>query len=871
MKPGTPQTAAAAPSASDAELVLAARRGDRKAFVEIVARHQAMVCGIALGILGDFAASEDAGQEAFLAAWRRIHELREPERLRAWLGQIARNAALGQLRRKKGHETLDEDLPVADSAPTPDEIAATDEEAALVRDSLKKLPEDYRLPLVLYYREGQSVRAVAEALGISEDAAKQRLARGREMLRDRMSGLIETVLTRTKPGAVFTMAIAAAIGALAAPSAVAGTAFAAASTAGTTASTTPLVAAMSTSKALLVAACVVAALFIPIGYRLSAVKAPAPPPVVVAAPAPTETAAPAAPTAPSFGSSALFAEWRELHHRYGTNAQAMPALYDAINKLKDPFHKQGFMSALMAEWVEVDPKGGLTYFLGKVKSDSQRHEFFMDWFAADPTNAVKGLLTGAEGWDGIARDCLTNIVRVLPAAIPQIAAQLPKAADTYYDHSVWDAFALLAQNGLAAARQSAENLTGPNRDEALAGIAQVWAKSDLNADINWAKGLPDGTDRDEIIRAALIGKASVDPATALNLVGTVPSGGRNAYFASTTGARVLEQAGEANFDAVAAWLAANPGRLSSQDLEGIAHPVTQRLNTDAVGFLTARSEDGSLTSLVPAIESALLNQAGGQRQAVWEWLQTQPDNDTIKNLREEVIRSAAWQDPPLALQLAAQLPNTPEGDSEMKMLAQSALNGGRELSRFDQMMQEAPERLKQPLLECAFDDLGHQTLGEPQSWIARLNQLPESARPQGTADLAGAWASQVPEEATAWALSLPAGEAQNKAVGAIATAWAANDPQSAASWVESLPAGPERDHGAESLVGAVANEYPREAWDWALSISDPTERESAATQAIKTLGVRDPATAQQLIASSPFPEETRSRLEQALPKTPNTR
>src|SRR5712691_3388417 len=97
-------------SISDAELVRAARRGEKRAFVEIVVRHQAMVCGIALGILGDFAASEDAGQEAFLTAWRKIHEIRDPERLRAWLGQIARNAALGQLRCKRGHESWDEGL-----------------------------------------------------------------------------------------------------------------------------------------------------------------------------------------------------------------------------------------------------------------------------------------------------------------------------------------------------------------------------------------------------------------------------------------------------------------------------------------------------------------------------------------------------------------------------------------------------------------------------------------------------------------------------------------------------------------------------------------------------------------------------------------
>src|SRR4026208_302322 len=101
-------------SASDAELVHAARRGDKRAFVEIVARHQAMVCGVALGILADFAASEDAGQEAFLTAWRKLHELREPERLRAWLAQIARNAALGQLRRARKHESLDDAMMLPD-------------------------------------------------------------------------------------------------------------------------------------------------------------------------------------------------------------------------------------------------------------------------------------------------------------------------------------------------------------------------------------------------------------------------------------------------------------------------------------------------------------------------------------------------------------------------------------------------------------------------------------------------------------------------------------------------------------------------------------------------------------------------------------
>ena len=121
-------------AAVDAELVRLAREGDKRAFVEIVARYQGMVCGVALGILGDFAASEDAGQEAFLIAWRKIGELRDPERLRCWLGQIARNAALGQLRRNGRNggrqEGLENAAETVDESPGPDESAATEEETA---------------------------------------------------------------------------------------------------------------------------------------------------------------------------------------------------------------------------------------------------------------------------------------------------------------------------------------------------------------------------------------------------------------------------------------------------------------------------------------------------------------------------------------------------------------------------------------------------------------------------------------------------------------------------------------------------------------------------------------------------------------------
>ena len=855
LKSDSEQTA----SIPDADLARAAQRGDKRAFVEIVARHQAMVCGIALGILRDFAASEDAGQEAFLTAWRKIHELREPESLRAWLAQIARNAALGQMRRTRGHDELSDDLILLDESPTPDQVTANREEAALVQAALAKLPETYRSPLVLYYREGKSVRAVAETLGLSEDAVKQRLARGRELIQERMSGLMERVLTRTMPSAVFTMIIAAAIGALATPSAVAAAAFGSAAAAGTSAATTStpsLLGFMSTSKAVLVAAAVAAILCVPIGYQLASKSESRP----ARAERPAQaTDVVAANPASGMENSAWFAEWRELHEKHGTNAQAMPLLYKAIGEIKDSFRRQAFRTVLIAEWAEVDPRGGLEFFLGKGPDGSQRRQFMEEWMARDARAAVDALLASDKGIEKMPRDLLTNIARVAPSRLAEVASRVPKA-ESYWDASLGNAFTILAEGDLSSAIKAAQSVDGGNRDEALFGVAKVWGKSDLKGAIAWARTLPDGTDRDEVIRGALLGRAAIDPGSALDAVEEVPAGGRHAYAASTTGARVLQEAAKADFDATVQWLAAHPGRLGREDLYGLAYPVTDRMNAGVEEFLNARVADGSLSALVPAIDNSLLNAASGQRAAVWEWLKTQPISEATKSIRAEVLSSSAWQDPELALQLVNDLPRTEAGDAEVKELARCLYNGGDRLHRFEQLMKQAPERLQQPLVEQAFDSLYGGYMDDPARWISRLSLLPESSRPRATEELARAWAQQTPEEAAAWEASLPSGDGRNRAAGSIASEWGRQDPLGAGEWVLSLPAGTERDQAAAGMVLALANQTPQQAWHWAMSIGDDLQRKEAAARAANAMAQRDPAQARQWIDASPFTAETKADL-----------
>jgi RNA polymerase sigma factor (sigma-70 family) len=840
-------------------LVEASRRGDKRAFVEIVARHQAMVCGIAFGILGDFAASEDAGQEAFLTAWRKIHDLREPERLRAWLGQIARHAALGHLRRIRGHDAVDlEQAPdVADDAPAPDAVAATEEEVALVRESLAKLPETYRLPLVLFYREHQSVRAVAQALGVSEDAVKQRLARGREMLRERMSGLIENVLGRTGPTPIFTMAIAAAIGALVAPAAVAGGVFTAAAAAGTTTSaSTPLASlfiTMSAFKTLIITA-VVTVVCIPVGFYLRS-----DPESAARSSKETLPAAAQQKISGGFETSAIFAEWKQLHDTYGTTPEAMPEIYQAIAALKDPFRRRAFRAALVAEWVQVDPTNGLIFFLDKRGDARERRQFFDEWLARDARAAVNTLLESGMGWEGAAHDALAEIARRVPARVPEIVSRLPKT-----DTSVRDAFAIVAEGGLAPARTAAEAIQGPNREQALSGVAQEWAKSDLEAAITWIKGLPAGTDRDEIIRAALVGKAATDPGAALEKVGMVSAGGRQGYYASTTGARVLRAAAAADFDSTLSWLAGHPGRFESEDMMGLVSAVGERLNADPAGFLTQYASAGYLSAMMPAIANALLNDASGQRAVIWDWLKAQPNDETMQSIQNNVLSSASYQDPALALRLVADLPSTAEGDAQVKFMANSLLNNGSVVARLDKLLEQAPERMRQPLIESAFEYLRPDTLEDPRTWVARLPFLPEGARARGIQALVGAWAERSPEETGAWVSTLPPGESRDTALGSVTSAWATKDPAAASAWVNSLSAGADRDRGAQALAFAFADNRPQEAWDWAVSIRDEERRTIAAKRAVLAVAQRDPTMAQQWIESSALDQETKAKLQSAL-------
>jgi len=212
-------------TSSDAQLVEGSLTGDRDAFARIVKRYQSLVCSITYNATGSLSLSEDLAQETFLAAWKQLPELREPPKLRSWLCGITRFLVGKELRRRgrepiHAAESLDAIHDVPSLEPSPSAEAVSREQEAILWGALERIPEVYREPLILFYREQQSVERVAVELELSEDAVKQRLSRGRKLLHEEVIAFVEGTLSRSAPGQAFSDAVLAVLPA--APAATAG-------------------------------------------------------------------------------------------------------------------------------------------------------------------------------------------------------------------------------------------------------------------------------------------------------------------------------------------------------------------------------------------------------------------------------------------------------------------------------------------------------------------------------------------------------------------------------------------------------------------------------------------------------------------------
>ena len=191
---------------SEVDLARRLLSGDAAALTPFVESFQSKVFQYTWLMCGQREDAEEVAQDTLLKVFESFDQLKEPERVKAWVFRIAKNYCL--MKRRKSvfapdrELSLDELLPsfngdgerslqVADGSELPDSQVLRGELNRQLENALKDLPETYRPVVLLRDVEGLSTAETAEVLELSEDVVKQRLHRGRLALRKALAGYVE--------------------------------------------------------------------------------------------------------------------------------------------------------------------------------------------------------------------------------------------------------------------------------------------------------------------------------------------------------------------------------------------------------------------------------------------------------------------------------------------------------------------------------------------------------------------------------------------------------------------------------------------------------------------------------------------------------
>jgi RNA polymerase sigma-70 factor (ECF subfamily) len=163
------------------DLVEAARRGDRAAYVDLIRPRIDRLYAIAHRTLRDVDRAEDAVQDALVIAWRDLRGLRDPDRFDAWLGRVLVNVCLAHASRERRRSAVLRALPV-DGPAAPDDLLTIADRDQLER-GFRRLAPDQRAILVLHHFAGYTSAEVAEVLGIPPGTARSRLHNAHRAMR----------------------------------------------------------------------------------------------------------------------------------------------------------------------------------------------------------------------------------------------------------------------------------------------------------------------------------------------------------------------------------------------------------------------------------------------------------------------------------------------------------------------------------------------------------------------------------------------------------------------------------------------------------------------------------------------------------------
>ena len=173
---------------SNSELVKKSQLGDKSAFEELVKRHQDLVFSLSFKLTGNRELANDVAQESFIRAWKAIEKFRGDSTFGTWIYRITVNTAWTLRKKAKKHYSLNiedtQEPVVIDEKKDPELVAINSDLSVVLRKALNQIPLEQRIIVELKNIEGRSHKEIADYLDISVTAAKVRLHRAHQKLRN---------------------------------------------------------------------------------------------------------------------------------------------------------------------------------------------------------------------------------------------------------------------------------------------------------------------------------------------------------------------------------------------------------------------------------------------------------------------------------------------------------------------------------------------------------------------------------------------------------------------------------------------------------------------------------------------------------------
>lgn len=180
----------------DVRLVKLARKGDQRAFAEIVELYKDKIFHLAYRMLNNRHEAEDIVQETFLRVYKNLDRYDENQKFSTWIYRIGTNLCIDRLRKRKPSYSLDADMndqegmdgysmiPSDDRSPETEMLLS--ETQRIIHESIESLPAKYKTIMLLRYIQDLSLQEISEVLDLPVTTIKTRVHRGREFLRKKL-------------------------------------------------------------------------------------------------------------------------------------------------------------------------------------------------------------------------------------------------------------------------------------------------------------------------------------------------------------------------------------------------------------------------------------------------------------------------------------------------------------------------------------------------------------------------------------------------------------------------------------------------------------------------------------------------------------